>query len=211
MQVDGIGGAAKYNGIVDCAKKSIATDGVGVLFRGLNSSLIRAFPTNAATFAVVTWTMKMFQEQQERDDMVSSHHSWREILASGEDLVRAAGVPAPLQLSLQQSNTSRWQGTMAVLPYVVAASNEDNEDDEDDEQQHQESNRKCWCEEKHRLYSMLRRIPNCLSNVSHNTHESFDSKFHSSFWSRCCDDVLSCTRPSYWALTKHQHNLSIVL
>ena len=43
----------RYNGIVDCVRKSIATDGVRVLVRGLNTTLARAFPTNAATLGVV--------------------------------------------------------------------------------------------------------------------------------------------------------------
>ncbi|XP_054710512.1 mitochondrial basic amino acids transporter-like [Uloborus diversus] len=56
LQVDGMdGGAKKYKGFLDCVKKSHKTEGLTVFTRGLNSTIIRAFPTNAATFAVFTW------------------------------------------------------------------------------------------------------------------------------------------------------------
>lgn len=58
LQADGMnGGAKKYKGLWDCAKKSFQTEGLEVFARGLNSTIIRAFPTNAATFAVVTWVI----------------------------------------------------------------------------------------------------------------------------------------------------------
>ncbi|KAF7996324.1 hypothetical protein HCN44_001956 [Aphidius gifuensis] len=52
----------KYNGAIDCFKKSIKQEGFICLFRGLNSTIIRAFPTNAATFAVVNWTFRIFDD-----------------------------------------------------------------------------------------------------------------------------------------------------
>ena len=48
----------KYSGAFDCYKKTVAREGYKALFRGLNSTLIRAFPSNAATFTVVTWVMR---------------------------------------------------------------------------------------------------------------------------------------------------------
>lgn len=53
----------RYSGALDCLKKSIRAEGYSCLFRGLNSTILRAFPTNAATFAVVTWTFRLFGEQ----------------------------------------------------------------------------------------------------------------------------------------------------
>lgn len=44
----------QYRGYWHCIKHSVTTEGWSVLVRGLNSTLIRAFPTNAATFTVVT-------------------------------------------------------------------------------------------------------------------------------------------------------------
>ncbi|KAD4585275.1 hypothetical protein E3N88_22876 [Mikania micrantha] len=40
----------KYAGIVDCFRKSVGTEGAGVLFRGLGSTVFRAFIVNGAVF-----------------------------------------------------------------------------------------------------------------------------------------------------------------
>jgi Mitochondrial carrier protein. len=58
LQADGCNGVYKYTGFMDCLKKSVASEGYGVLTRGLNSTILRAFPTNAATFTVVTWIFR---------------------------------------------------------------------------------------------------------------------------------------------------------
>lgn len=39
-----------YSGFMDCVRKTIATDGVRALWRGLGPAMARAFPANAATF-----------------------------------------------------------------------------------------------------------------------------------------------------------------
>uniref|UniRef100_A0A1B6M8Q4 Mitochondrial basic amino acids transporter n=2 Tax=Graphocephala atropunctata TaxID=36148 RepID=A0A1B6M8Q4_9HEMI len=49
----------KYTSIIDCLKKSIKDEGVVCLTRGLTPTLIRAFPTNAVTFTVVTWIFRL--------------------------------------------------------------------------------------------------------------------------------------------------------
>lgn len=65
----------RYSGALDCLKKSIRAEGYSCLYRGLNSTILRAFPTNAATFTVVTWTFRLFGEQSsevpQREDIVS--------------------------------------------------------------------------------------------------------------------------------------------
>lgn len=53
----------RYSGAIDCLRKSVRTEGYTCLYRGLNSTILRAFPTNAATFAVVTWTFRIFGEE----------------------------------------------------------------------------------------------------------------------------------------------------
>lgn len=58
LQVDGMGGVYRYSGFLDCLKKSVETEGCRVLTRGLGSTILRAFPTNAATFTVVTWVIR---------------------------------------------------------------------------------------------------------------------------------------------------------
>lgn len=62
LQVDGMGGVYRYTGFVDCLRKSIQTEGYRVLTRGLGSTVLRAFPTNAATFTVVTWVIRWADE-----------------------------------------------------------------------------------------------------------------------------------------------------
>lgn len=39
-----------YSGFLDCARKTIAQDGVKALFKGFGPAMARAFPANAATF-----------------------------------------------------------------------------------------------------------------------------------------------------------------
>lgn len=63
LQVDGIDGKPKYNGAIDCMKKSFAAEGWRFFTRGLNSTLMRAFPMNAVCFFVVTYIMKHFTNQ----------------------------------------------------------------------------------------------------------------------------------------------------
>ncbi|XP_039195607.1 mitochondrial basic amino acids transporter [Crotalus tigris] len=54
LQADGVGGVVRYQGILDCVRKSYRDEGPRVFTRGLTSTLLRAFPVNAATFATVT-------------------------------------------------------------------------------------------------------------------------------------------------------------
>ncbi|XP_063079461.1 mitochondrial basic amino acids transporter [Engraulis encrasicolus] len=54
LQADGVGGVYRYSSIMDCIRQSVAREGWMVFTRGLTSTLLRAFPVNAATFATVT-------------------------------------------------------------------------------------------------------------------------------------------------------------
>ncbi|XP_071454337.1 mitochondrial basic amino acids transporter [Hetaerina americana] len=60
LQADGVGGIRRYEGVLDCLRKSASEEGYGFLVRGLNSTIIRAFPVNAACFTVVTWMFRLF-------------------------------------------------------------------------------------------------------------------------------------------------------
>lgn len=42
-----------YRGFLDCARRTVATDGVGALFKGFGPAMARAFPANAAVFVGV--------------------------------------------------------------------------------------------------------------------------------------------------------------
>lgn len=54
LQADGVGGVNQYSSIADCVRQSVQKEGYMVFTRGLTSTLLRAFPVNAATFATVT-------------------------------------------------------------------------------------------------------------------------------------------------------------
>lgn len=55
LQVD----PEKYFSFADCLRKSVQSEGLVCLTRGLTPTLIRAFPTNAVTFTVVTWVFRL--------------------------------------------------------------------------------------------------------------------------------------------------------
>lgn len=63
IQVDGMTGErSSYNGMVDCFRKSYASEGKAFFTRGLSSTLLRAFPMNAVCFLVVSMTLKYWNE-----------------------------------------------------------------------------------------------------------------------------------------------------
>ncbi|XP_022917808.2 mitochondrial basic amino acids transporter-like [Onthophagus taurus] len=68
MQIDGMNGINEYKNSMDCLKKTVEQGGYRSLFRGLMPAIIRAFPVNAACFTVVTWTMRVLN-----DDLVIEH------------------------------------------------------------------------------------------------------------------------------------------
>ena len=51
----------KYRGVAHCLKASLAAEGGMVLWRGLGSALIRAFPLNAITLGVHRIVLNHFQ------------------------------------------------------------------------------------------------------------------------------------------------------
>ncbi|KAI0756584.1 mitochondrial carrier [Daedaleopsis nitida] len=51
-----------YSGFLDCARKTIAADGVAALWRGLGPAMARAFPANAATFLGVEASKKLLDK-----------------------------------------------------------------------------------------------------------------------------------------------------
>lgn len=59
IQADG----NRYAGLIDCLKQSVKTEGYSCLYRGLSSTIVRAFPTNAVTFTAVTWTFRLLGQE----------------------------------------------------------------------------------------------------------------------------------------------------
>ncbi|GBE78249.1 Mitochondrial carnitine carrier [Sparassis crispa] len=51
-----------YSGFLDCARKTIAADGVGALWKGLGPAMARAFPANAATFVGVEFSRQLMDK-----------------------------------------------------------------------------------------------------------------------------------------------------
>jgi solute carrier family 25 (adenine nucleotide translocator) protein 4/5/6/31 len=57
----------KYNGIVDCFRRTTASEGVVSLWRGNTANVIRYFPTQALNFAFRDTYKAMFAFKKERD------------------------------------------------------------------------------------------------------------------------------------------------
>jgi solute carrier family 25 carnitine/acylcarnitine transporter 20/29 len=56
-----------YNGFFDCVVKSYKAEGWGVFTRGLGSTMLRAFPVNAATFTTVAMVLRYMKAGEEDD------------------------------------------------------------------------------------------------------------------------------------------------
>ena len=65
IQVDGMVEETKYNGMIDCFRKSYKEKkDFRVFFKGFNSTIIRAFPVNAATFTTVAMVLRHWRQNQ---------------------------------------------------------------------------------------------------------------------------------------------------
>jgi len=103
IQSDGAFGPARYSGIMDCARQSVKEEGLGVFARGLNSALIRAFPTNAATFFVVSYATKVFMELEDEMEKVENLMVMKDIMHAGQMIV---GGVETIKLNQQSQITS---------------------------------------------------------------------------------------------------------
>lgn len=64
FQNDGTKGELrKYSGLVDCARKCIQQEGLGVLVRGIQPSLVRGFFNGFATFPVFTLVLQFLSRE----------------------------------------------------------------------------------------------------------------------------------------------------
>lgn len=90
LQVDGMDGPKRYKGFVDCAVQSYKKEGVVCFTRGLNSTLLRAFPTNAAIFVVVTWVLRLCDRRTPVKGDTAHHYAVR--FDPEVNLNRVAGV-----------------------------------------------------------------------------------------------------------------------
>jgi len=60
LQADSFGASRMYKGPLHCLELGLKEEGSRFLFRGIGTTVIRAFPTNAATFFVFTFVKKIF-------------------------------------------------------------------------------------------------------------------------------------------------------
>ncbi|KAG5857502.1 hypothetical protein ANANG_G00020130 [Anguilla anguilla] len=75
LQADGVGGVNQYSGITDCVRQSWKQEGWRLLTRGLTSTLLRAFPVNATTFATVTLFLMYMRGNEEPMDCEPTPHA----------------------------------------------------------------------------------------------------------------------------------------
>ncbi|XP_062864055.1 mitochondrial basic amino acids transporter isoform X2 [Trichomycterus rosablanca] len=73
LQADGVGGVNRYSGIMDCMRQSWQREGWRVFTRGLTSTLLRAFPVNATTFATVTLFLMYMRDDGSVNDCEPAH------------------------------------------------------------------------------------------------------------------------------------------
>ena len=64
IQADGDGKDRKYKDLVDCIKKTYRTGGLRAFSQGLTPTIIRSFPTNAATFPTVKLILRFAGNQE---------------------------------------------------------------------------------------------------------------------------------------------------
>lgn len=55
----------KYRHTLDCFRECFRVEGLRGLYRGLTPTLLRAFPSNAATFMAYTWTTEALMSRQQ--------------------------------------------------------------------------------------------------------------------------------------------------
>lgn len=59
--------SVKYNGIGDCGTRIVAEEGVGALWKGNFTNVLRYFPTQALNFAFKDYFKRMFNKNKDRD------------------------------------------------------------------------------------------------------------------------------------------------
>lgn len=72
FQGDGYDGHYKYSSVKDCIVKSYRKEGYSVFSRGLTSTIVRAFPTNAATFLAVSYSLRLINYEMHHQDIPES-------------------------------------------------------------------------------------------------------------------------------------------
>lgn len=66
FQADGDGKNRKFHSIMDCIRKTYKNGGLRAFSQGLPATLLRAFPTNAATLATVTIFLRLVRDHEKQ-------------------------------------------------------------------------------------------------------------------------------------------------
>ena len=74
-----------YRNMWDCVVRSYREEGAWVFTRGLNATLLRAFPTNAATLMVYTMVMRMFQARETPNHAHTTTMRTHAVISSGRE------------------------------------------------------------------------------------------------------------------------------
>ena len=61
----------RYGSTKECIMDAIKNEGPKVLVRGWSPTMLRAFPSNAATFAVVSWTLYILENKLKRRETLN--------------------------------------------------------------------------------------------------------------------------------------------
>merc|ERR1719481_42560 len=72
---------------MDCARQSIKAEGYRVFARGLSSTMIRAFPTNAATFYVYTYARRWLGQFEDDMENIENLAVMNEIVSAARNIV----------------------------------------------------------------------------------------------------------------------------
>ena len=91
LQSDGAFSREQYKGIFDCFRQSVKAEGYGALAKGLTPTVIRAFPSNAACFYVVTSVTKLIDGDTINDESMSME-TFKRIVSSGDTILNAANA-----------------------------------------------------------------------------------------------------------------------
>lgn len=65
----------EYKTYMDVIRRTYAENGARTFFVGLGTTLLRAFPSNAATFFAVEWTYRIFVDMKLLDQTLDKDHS----------------------------------------------------------------------------------------------------------------------------------------
>lgn len=60
-----------YKSSLDCFRKLYQREGAKVFLKGFTPTIVRAFPVNATTFTVVTYTLYYFEQKYKEDNLIS--------------------------------------------------------------------------------------------------------------------------------------------